>query len=308
MGYLGTFGHSLPVTNTAGGQYSINQIPPNLLAQANANPALAQSLRPFPQFQNVQILDPNVGASKYNGANVGVTKRYSQGLQFQANYTWSKFEDNADSRNELAGFPGDNSYTDYYNPKSRWGLSGYDVHHRLVLTGLYELPIGKGKKFSPGSAALDQVIGGWTVGMIAELHTGTPLSVVDAVNNTNSFSDGVRPDLVGNPVLSADQRTAGKWFNTAAFALPTPTYAFGDAPRTFGSGPGTAQVDASVLKNFHILERGNLQFRAEALNVLNHANWANPSMLFGSPAFGKVTTLQAGNQSRILQVALHLTY
>jgi hypothetical protein len=308
VGYLGTFGHGLPVTNTAGGQYSINQIPPSLLAQANANPALAQSLRPFPQFQNVQILDPNIGASKYNGANVGISKRYSQGLQFQANYTWSKFEDNADSRNELAGYPGDNSYTDYYNPQSRWGLSGNDVRHRLVLTGLYQLPIGKGKKFSPGSAALDQVIGGWTVGMIAELHTGTPLSVVDAVNNTNSFSDGVRPDLVGNPVLSADQRTAGKWFNTAAFALPTPTYAFGDAPRTFGSGLGTAQVDASVLKNFHILERGNLQFRAEALNVLNHANWANPSMLFGSPAFGKVTTLQAGNQSRILQVALHLTY
>ena len=308
VGYLGTFGHSLPVTNTAGGQYSINQIPPNLLAQANANPAAAQALRPFPQFQNVQILDPNIGASKYNGANVGITKRYSQGLQFQANYTWSKFEDNGDSRNELAGYPGDNSYTDYYNPKSRWGLSGNDVRHRVVLSGLYELPVGKGKKFAPGSAVVDQVIGGWTVGTIAELHTGTALSVVDAVNNTNSFSDGVRPDLVGSPVLSSNQRTAGKWFNTAAFALPTPTYAFGDAPRTFGTGPGTAQVDASVLKNFHVLERANLQFRAEALNVLNHANWANPNTLFGSPTFGKVTTLQAGNQSRILQVALHLTY
>ena len=308
VGYLGTFGHSLPVTDNAGGQYSINQVPPSLLAQANANPALAQTLRPFPQFQNVQILDPNIGASKYNGANVGITKRFSQGLQFQANYTWSKFEDNADSRNELAGYPGNNSYTDYYNPKSNWGLSGNDVRHRFVVTGLYELPVGRGKRLAPQSAVLDQVIGGWTIGTVAELHSGTALSVIDAVNATNSFSDGVRPDLVGNPVLSSSQRTASKWFNTAAFSLPIPSYAFGNARRTFGTGPGTAQVDASLLKNFHLYESTNLQFRAEALNVLNHGNWANPNTLFGSQTFGRVTTLQVGNPSRILQVALHLTY
>jgi hypothetical protein len=308
LSYVGTFGHSLPVTNSAGGSYSINQVPTADLAAANANPATAQSLRPFPQFQNVQILDPNIGASKYNGLNVGIQKRYARGLQFQANYTWARFEDNADGRNELAGFPGDNSFTDYYNPRSRWGLSGNDIRHRLIVSGLYELPIGHGRRFAPGPAVLEQFIGGWSVGTIAELHTGTPLSVIDLVNNTNSFSDGVRPDLVGNPVLGSDRRTAGAWFNTAVFQLPTPTYAFGNSPRTFGTGPGTAQVDASLLKNFHLYERSNLQFRAEALNVLNHANWANPNTQFGSALFGRVTGLQAGNQSRILQVALHLTF
>jgi hypothetical protein len=310
VGYLGTFGHSLPVTDNAGGQYSINQIAPNLLAQANANPATAQSLRPFPQFQNVQLLDPNIGASKYNGANIGVQKKFSQGLQFLANYTWSKFEDNADARNELAGYPGDNSYTNYYNPNARWGLSGNDIRQRLIVSGLYELPIGKGKQLLANSGVLNQVVGGWTIGTVAELHTGTPLSVIDAVNGTNSFSDGVRPDLVGNPILTSSQRTATKWFNTAAFGLPTPSYAFGDAPRTFGTGPGTVQVDASLLKTFHVHESTNLQFRAEALNVLNHGNWANPNTLYSptNPNFGKVTGLQLGNQSRILQVALQLTY
>jgi hypothetical protein len=308
LSYVGTFGHSLPVTNSAGGSYSINQVPTADLAAANLNPASAQSLRPFPQFQNVQILDPNIGASKYNGVNVGIQKRYARGLQFQANYTWAKFEDNADGRNELAGFPGDNSFTDYYNPQSRWGLSGNDIRHRLIVSGLYQLPIGHGRRFSPTSAVLDEVIGGWSVGTIAELHTGTPMSVIDLVNNTNSFSDGVRPDLVGNPILSSDRRTAGAWFNTANFQLPTPAYGFGNAPRTFGTGPGTAQVDASLLKNFHLYESSNLQFRAEALNVLNHANWANPNTQFGSALFGRVTGLQAGNPSRILQVALHLTF
>jgi len=175
------------------------------------------------------------------------------------------------------------------------------------VSALYELPLGHGKKFAPGSAVVNQVIGGWSFGTIAELHTGTPLSPLDAVNNTGSFSDGVRPNLVGNPVLSSDHRTAAQWFNTAAFQQ-NPAYTFGNAPRTFGSGPGTTQVDASLLKNFHVYEGTNLQFRAEALNVLNHGNWANPNTLFGSALFGKVTGLQTGNQSRIIQLALHLEF
>src|ERR1039458_8302562 len=175
--YLGTFGHSLPVWSGSSG-YSTNQVPDADLPLVVANPALAQSLRPFPQYQNVQILDPNIGASKYNGVNVGLQKRYSQGLQFQ----------------------------DYYNPQSRWGLSRSDIRHRLVVSGLYELPFGRGKRFSPSSTVLEEIVGGWSFGTIAELHTGTPLSVIDAVNNTGSFSDGVRPNLVSNPILSSRDR------------------------------------------------------------------------------------------------------
>jgi hypothetical protein len=117
----------------------------------------------------------------------------------------------------------------------------------------------------------------------------------------------VRPNLVGSAVLPKGQRTAVQWFKTAAF-VQNPAYTFGDAPRTFGTGPGTVQVDASLLKGFRLHESTNLQFRAEALNVLNHPNWANPNTLFGNPLFGRVTGLQSGNQSRILQVALHLSF
>lgn len=307
VSYVGTFGHKLPVTDNATGPFIINQVPDSDLSLVAANPALAQSLRPYPQFANVQLLDPNIGASHYHGLNVGIQKRYSQGLQFQANYTWSKFEDNADGRNELAGFPGNNSYTDLYNPQSRWGLSGNDIRHRVVISTLYELPFGRGKRFAPRSAVGDQFFGGWSFGTIAELHTGTPLAVIDAVNNTGSFSDGVRPNVIGNSVLSSGSRTANEWFNTTAFEQ-NPPYTFGDAPRDFGSGRGTAQVDASVLKNFRLRERTILQFRAEALNVLNHPNWANPGTTFGAPTFGRVTGLQAGNQSRIIQLALHLSF
>jgi len=75
--------------------------------------------------------------------NVGLEKRYSHGLQFRANYTYSKFIDDLDARNELASYPGTNSFTDYYDPKSRRGLSGNDVRHRFVFGAVYDLPVGR---------------------------------------------------------------------------------------------------------------------------------------------------------------------
>jgi hypothetical protein len=115
----------------------------------------------------------------------------------------------------------------------------------------------------------------------------------------------VRPNLIGDPYLA--NPTIAEWFNTAAFKSPA-QYTFGDAPRTFGGGPGLISVDASLLKDFQVTERTALQFRAEALNVINHANFANPNTQNGSPTFGEITSLIAGNQSRILQVALHLQF
>ncbi len=298
VGYLGTFGHRLPSPT----HENVNQVPTDLLGPGNL-----QVKRPFPQFSNVAIDGTDQGNSNYNGLNVGFEKRYSHGLQFKANYTWSKFIDNQDANNELAGYPGTNSFTNYYTPQDRRGLSGNDIRHRFVVGTVYELPVGQGRLWAPSSGILNQVVGGWSTGVIAELRTGTPLSPIELTNNTGSFSDGVRPNLVGNPNLA--HPAIPEWFNTAAFASPA-QYTFGDAPRTFGEGPGLISVDASLLKDFRLTERTGLQFRAEAVNVINHANFGNPNTTNGSPTFGQITTLVAGagNQSRIIQVALHLQF
>jgi hypothetical protein len=120
----------------------------------------------------------------------------------------------------------------------------------------------------------------------------------------------VRPNVVGNPALpgngSKTQQLA-EWFNVNAFAAPA-AYTFGDAGRTFGEGPGLENIDTSLLKNFALTERFILQFRAEGLNVLNHANFANPNTQQGSPTFGQVTSLVSGNQARIIQLGLHLQF
>jgi hypothetical protein len=273
---------------------------PSLLGPGNL-----QVLRPFPQFSNVSIDGADIGNSNYNGVNVGVQKHYSHGLQFQANYTYSKFIDDLDANSELAGYPGTNTFTNLYDPRDRRGLSGNDIRHRFVIGTVYELPVGEGKSWAPSSRILNDVVGGWSTGIIAELHSGTPLSPIELTNNTGSFSDGVRPNIVGDPNLASP--TIAEWFNTAAFASPA-KFTFGNASRTFGEGPGLISVDASLLKDFKTSERTNLQFRAEALNVINHANFANPDTRNGSPTFGEITTLVAGNQSRIIQLALHFQF
>ncbi len=301
VGTLLTLGHHL----TSPTHENINQVPTNLLGPGNL-----QVKRPFPQFSNVAVDSADVGDSIYNGGNIGIEKRYSAGLQFRANYTFAKFFDNLDSRNELAGYPGNNTFTDYYNQKSRWGLSGNDVRHRLVGGVVYDLPFGEGKTWSSGSHWINEIIDGWSTGVIGEFRTGTPLSPIELTNNTGSYSDGVRPNIVGDPILHGSRSRSDKlqnWFNTTAFQSPA-KYTFGNASRTFGEGPGLVSLDASLLKSFKAGDRLNVQFRTEALNVLNHANFANPNTQNGSGTFGQITSLVSGTQSRILQFGLHLAF
>jgi outer membrane receptor protein involved in Fe transport len=300
-GYLGTFGHHLAAPDAQ----SINQVQPDKLGPGNA-----QILRPFPQFSNVSIIAPDVGKSNYHGVNLAVEKRYSNGLLFKANYTYAKFIDNVASRNELAAFPGTGAFTNYYNQASDRGLSGNDIRHRFIWSSIYELPFGHGRRFSGGSKFLNAVAGGWSAGFIAEVRSGTPLSAIELTNNTTSFSDGVRPNVVGDPNLPGDRPLSQKlaqWFNVNAFAVPA-RYTFGNAGRTFGEGPGAANVDVSLLKDFSVTEKSVLQVRVEGLNVLNHANFANPDTRQGSATFGQITSLVSGNQARILQLGLHYKF
>lgn len=292
IGYLGTFGHHLPATVSQ----SIDQVPTNLLGPGNL-----QSLRPFPQFSNVQILASDLGLSNYNGVTVGIDKRLSRGLQLKANYTYSKFLDNAVARSELGG---GTAFTNFYNQANDYGRSGNDLRHRLVVSSIYELPVGNNKLFRPASRLVNTVLGGWSLGAIIEAHTGPPLSPSVLTNQTNSYSDGVRPNVVGNP--DTGTQTIAHWFNTSAFALPAP-YTFGNAGRTFGNGPGLFSLDGSLLKDFSV-ERFTLQFRAEVLNLTNHANFNNPNTQEGSSTFGQITTLVTGNQARIIQLGLHLKF
>ena len=115
----------------------------------------------------------------------------------------------------------------------------------------------QGKAFDLKNAALNQILGGWSTGLIAEFRTGPPWGVVEQVNGTNAFSPSQRPNVVGDPVIngsrSKDQQLA-QWFNTKAFAQPAP-FTFGNAGRTDGYGPGAVIMDVSVAQRISVSPR-----------------------------------------------------
>jgi hypothetical protein len=299
VGYLGNEGHHL----ASSANITLNQVVPSLMGPGNA-----QIRRPFPQFSNVVIDAPDVGNSNYNAMNVKVQKRYSRGLHFEGNYTFSRFIDDIASRNEPGGVT--NDFQNAYNRRGDRGLSGFDVAHRVVFSAVWELPVGHGRTLEVKNRLLDAVIGGWSTGYIAVVQSGQPYGVVELTNTTNAFSPSLRPNVVGKAAISGSRSKADElteWFNTAAFAAPA-AYTFGNAGRTDGYGPGLINMDISILKELAITERHKVEFRTEMLNFLNHANFGNPVVAQGNAAFGQITSLYAGNQSRIVQFGLHYKF
>ncbi|MBV9082989.1 MAG: TonB-dependent receptor, partial [Acidobacteriaceae bacterium] len=298
IGYLGTLGHKLAGSNNL----SLDQVPTNLLGPGNA-----QVRRPFPQFSDVGIIAPAIGNSNYDGLNLHLEKRFSAGLHFQANYTFSRFIDDMESR--VPASNAGSSFVNNYDRKQNRGLSGNDVKHRLIWSSVYELPVGKGKPADLGF--WNHFIAGWSTGVIAEIRSGSPYGVTEQTNTTGSFSPNERPNVVGDPVLPSDRPLSDKlneWFNVAAFAQP-PQYVFGNAGRTAGYGPGAVNIDVSVLKDFAVRENQRLQFRAEMLNAPNHPNFGLPNTARGAPNFGRITSLApTGTQSRVVQLGLHYQF
>src|SRR5574340_928821 len=129
----------------------------------------------------------------YHSPNVKVEKRFSHGLNMLGNYTWAKYIDDVEGSSELGGGNG-NGYQHMDARGLDKAMSGSDIRHRFAYSSLYELPVGKGRRFSPGNRVLDQVIGGWTLGGILEARTGPPYGVTENTNRLNTFSESQRSD------------------------------------------------------------------------------------------------------------------
>ncbi|MCX6603333.1 MAG: TonB-dependent receptor, partial [Acidobacteria bacterium] len=195
LGYLATLGHQLTVTGTR----TINQVDPTRIRAGNV-----QALRPFPQFSNVSVHSPTIGNSNYHGMNLRVEKRYSRGLQFGMNYTWSKMIDDVNSRNELGSSA---AIANFFNRAADRGLSGNNIAHRWIGNTVWELPVGKGRPVNIANPVMNAIIGGWSTGIILELRTGAPFGVVE--NNAAAIFNSaaaVRPNVVGNYEQNASWR------------------------------------------------------------------------------------------------------
>ena len=232
---------------------------------------LLQSLYAYPYQSSISVRNPHLGNSIYHAALLRIEKRFSNGLTFLASYTNGKLI--SDSVGTAIGFGNVEQVTTtgyqngLYNRRAERSLDPTDVSQRLVLSGVYELPIGKGHALNIRNAVLNKIAGGWQINSIAVFQTGVPVVVSGANNNLAS-----RPDSTGQSA-KIDNPTAAAWFNTAVFVNPAP-YTFGDLGRVLPDvrNPGVVNVDLSLVKNLALTERVRLQFRAESFNVMNHVN------------------------------------
>ena len=191
------------------------------------------------------------------------------------------------------------NYQDYYNLRGDKALSNFDIRHRFVGSMSWELPFGNGRKFLQ-EGVLAKVVGGFTLNAITQAQGGLPL-LISAVNDAlqGLAFIALRPNLAADPQSSADS-TAGKilqYFNTAAFQQPA-NYTIGNAPRTLSSlrGPNYVTTSFSISRDFKFTEKAKLQFRAEAFNAFNRANFATPGTTLGLANFGVITNTEDPRQ------------
>lgn len=286
IGYLANVSHRLTANDL-----TLNQVRPELMGAGDA-----QARRPFPQFSNVSWINPSIGDSTYHSGYIRLERRFLNHFSVLAHYTWSKFLDDVAGADEY-GDPG--SYMDAYNRRLDKSLSGSDVPHRTVLTGLFQAPELKQRKW------LRWVAGGWQVGVLTTLQSGAPFTVVTAANTTNAFSAGsLRPNLLRNPNLSGSNQTLARWFDTSAFAMP-PQFQLGNSPRSGLRSDSRQTVDATLSKEFPIHERYRLDLRGEFYNLLNHANFELPGHVLGAANFGTVLSAQP---SRAIQLGARISF
>jgi hypothetical protein len=270
---------------------------------ANPNATFARVLR-------------NDAFSNYNAMEVEVRRRFSGGLQFQADYTWSKgLGDATDAQG--------NNQSDLVNrltlrdPRLDYRRSTQDQTHRFVANGIYELPVGKGKRFFSGANGLvDRAVGGWTIGVINVWATSPPffissgratftssttnngaqltgISFNDFKKNTGLFFDKGGVFFVNPAILDITYNSAGKVatskLKAGLMAAPAPG-TFGNFPINSLNGPNYWNLDFSVTKRIPITETVKLELKATAINIFNHPNFVFGTQNFDSTTFGLVTT------------------
>ena len=280
----------------------INQPQPSVLP-----PGLPFVPRPDPRFDDINLLESRAN-SNYHSLQTRLQQRFSRGLAALVSYTFAKSIDDASNFFSSAGDP--NFPQNSYDVRAERGRSNFDVRHRLSISYSYDLPFGKGKRYVADNGWASTLLSGWQSFGVITWQSGRPFTValLSEIDNSGTgrsilgFGANDRPNLVGNPELTS--RSTDRWFDTAAFAFPTPG-TFGNAGRNIVDGPGYQSVNASLVKNTHLNERFNLQFRAEVFNLFNHPNFNLPDNFLGSPTFGQISSAR---DPRHLQFGLKLLF
>lgn len=312
-------------------------------ASPNGTPnAVIDALRPMPWVGANINYTTSTGYSNYNALQTRFQRRFSDGLFTLISYTWGKSIDVSSGYFNVENGPGGGSTTqNFHDPSTARGVSSYDITHFLSWATVYDLPVGRGKKWLQSGPA-SWVLGNWQANYIFQARTGQPYNLQiagDLANLRGSAPSApgnyLRPNLIADPFQAGPvaanpdpncQRTisqggraadavhtAASWFNACAFGIPSG--AFGNFGRNVFRGSHVVNMDFSLFKSFPVREGWNLQLRFEAFNVFNIQNYDVPSVVtVNSNAtqiaanVGRVTALAQGTTPRQLQFGLRFVF
>jgi hypothetical protein len=303
LAYVGTKGTHLPATR------DMNEVNPSTQAT------------PYAEFGSILVAEPRAN-SIYNALQFRSEKRVSQGLAFLAAYTWSRSID--DDSAVFSGSVGSGVPQNSYDFRADRGLSDFQVEQRLVLSYLYDLPLGAGRKWLNNSGIINRIFGSWQTAGIATVQTGSPFTVnmpsSQAGTSITAFGVPYRPDQVGDPNKAgpvaanpgcsapAQIRTPNSWFNPCAFASPQDPL-WGTAGRNTVIGPGLNNLDFSLLKDIPFRHEGRrLQLRFEFFNVFNIPHFDIPGRTFAESSLGEVQSANEYGNKPPRQIQLGLKY
>ena len=265
-----------------------------------------------PQWTNVGFNEgltnyTNIGSSIYHALEATLEKRYSHGLQFTSNFTWSKLIDNGSfDDSTIGGAVPVASPTDINLNRS---LGSEDVEFRTTNDVIYALPLGRGMKFGSNmSRGMDAVVGGWRISAVGTAESGTPFSVTEETDPFGTGgSYGTLPNRIGPGKLASP--TIKQWFDPTAFTInQSNSGKLGTARRNILRGPGEDIWDATAMKDIHFTEREYLEIRGDAFNVFNHPWFGQPNTDIQSGQVGVITSTAISTNSRELQGSLKLYF
>ena len=250
---------------------------------------VAQLLKPYPAYTTVSIYRNNVGTSRYHGFELSVRRRLSHGLLYTVAYARSRLVDDASSvfdASILTGPISNPAIADSFNRGLERDRSTGDIPHNLV-------------------SSIVWTKGNWTLAALVTVQSGVPVAVTQTTNFNAFAGFGVqRPNLVGDPVRAAEDRTPAQWFNTGAFAI-APAFTLGSASRNPVTGPSYRDVDAALIRRIPVRAGTAIELRAEVFNLLNTPNLGAPNGVAGSAAFG---TISGALDPRVGQVAVKVLF
>jgi hypothetical protein len=273
----------------------LNQLP------ASTTP-FSQSRTPYPLWRHTYLYQ-NGAVQQYNAFTAAIEHNLRNGFSIRGGWTWAKSLTNSDETGDVEGGP---LIENSYDLKRNYGNSEYSPRHRVVISGLYELPLGYGKPFLHQNPFLSRFVGGIQMSASYIVQTGlyfTPTWSGNDISNTNQTSG--RADRVGDPKVA--HPSIQQWFNPKAFAVPQPG-TFGNAAYGVIEGPGTQVLNVALFKAFPIVGENKLRLQVSATNVLNHPNWGTPSLNITTSGAASISSTQSASFAGPRNVLLGARY